>query len=162
MHIGLCIQKECVKHTDSKNNNKINEYMYNYTKPLIYDSIDINYFSAYLLRDIDFSILVEPNENLKIYIIQYKMKDIFLKLNENNTNPNYSLDSLDIIGTYNTSLNNIEELDNTDEYIKSKLYIELDLTFDLNIEFTIFYRKNENDYIMSNPNIKGKKVLLNM
>lgn len=163
MHIGLCIQKECVKHTNSKNIDKtITEYIYNYTKPLMYDSIDMNYFSAYLIRDVDFSILIDPGEKLKIYIIQYKTKDIFFKLNENNSNPDYSLDQLDIICCYNISTNNIEELDNTDEYIKSKLYMELDSTFDLSIEFTIFYRKIENDYIMSNPTINGKKKLLNI
>jgi hypothetical protein len=153
MYIGICIQKETIKNMDQMNdlNKTIKEYTYNYSKPLIYDDINKNYFLAYLLRDVDFSILVNPNEKLKIYVIQYKDKNIFLKLNENNSTPNHSLDMIDIIGNYNISIKNMEITDDTTEYIKSKLFFELDSTFDLSVEFTVFYRKNEEDYIMSNP-----------
>jgi len=162
MHIGICIQKETIKNMNQINdlNKTIKEYTYNYSKPLIYDDINKNYFLAYLIRDVDFSILVNPNEKLKIYVIQYQDKNIFLKLNENNSNPNHSLDMLDIIGNYNISIKNMEMTDDTTEYIKSKLFFELDSTFDLSVEFTVFYRKNEEDYIMSNPHIRGKKFIL--
>jgi len=145
MYLGICIYQ----------NNT-----YHYTKPFLYNSENKDYFVAQLIRDVDFSLIVELDEFLKIHLIKYKKKDSYLQFNENNICPFNVLDKIVILGSYDIYINSFEKYDSSLEYIKSRLFRKLDDIIDLNIEFTVIQRILEKDYILCTPKITGKKYFL--
>ncbi len=147
MYLGICIYQGDT---------------YHYTKPFLYSSEDKNYFSAQLIRDVDFSLIVELDEFLKVHIIKYKNKDSYLKFNQDNVSPFYVADKIGILNSYDVYVNELEKYDCSPEYIKSRLVRKLDNIVDLSIEFTVIERIVEKDYILCTPKITGKKYLLTM
>ena len=141
MFYGLCI-KSC-------NNN------YYFSKPLIMDILNNN-FTATLIRDIDYSFLLNLNDLIIIYIIEYPDAKYYCKCNKNNNLDN----NIKIIKEFQVIFNNIEELDYNDNFKKGVFSKNLDNENELKINFTTFYRKDENDYIVSNPYISGLKKIL--
>lgn len=147
MYLGLCIYQNDT---------------YHYTKPLLYNSENKNYFSAQLIRDVDFSLIVELDEFLKVYIIKYKNKDSYLQFNEDNVSPVYIADKIGVICSYDVYVRELQKYDCSSEYIKSRLVKKLDNIIDLTIEFTVIERITEKDYILCTPKITGKKYFLTM
>jgi hypothetical protein len=150
MYLGICIYQNDT---------------YHYTKPFLYsssDSEDKDYFTAQLIRDVDFSLIVELGEFLKIHLIKYKKKDSYLQFNENNVSPVYVADKIGIICSYDLYVTDLEKYDYSPEYIKLRLFRKLDDIVDLSIEFTVIERISEKDYILCTPKIRGKKYLLTM
>lgn len=150
MYLGICIYKNDT---------------YHYTKPLLYDhnnSEDKDYFTAQLIRDIDFSLIVELGEFLKMHLIKYKNKDSYLEFNENNVSPVNVADKIGIICSYDIYVTDLQKYDCSLKYIKSHLLQKLDDNIDLSIEFTVIERIMEKDYILCTPKIRGKKYILTM
>lgn len=147
MYLGLCIYQNDT---------------YHYTKPFLYNSENKDYFTAQLVRDVDFSIIVELDEFLKVHIIKYKKKDSYLQFNEDNVSPVYVADKIGILNSYDVYVNALEKYDCSPEYIKSRLVRKLDNILDLSIEFTVIHRITENDYILCTPKITGKRYFLMM
>ena len=147
MYLGLCIYQNDT---------------YHYTKPLLYNSENKDYFSAQLIRDVDFSLIVELDEFLKVHIIKYKNKDSYLQFNEDNVSPVYVADKIGIICSYDVYITDLQKYDCSPEYIKWRLARKLDNIIDLWIEFTLIERVAEKDYILCTPKITGKKYFLTM
>lgn len=141
MFYGLCV-KSC-------NNNK-----YYFSKPLIMNLFNGN-FSGTLIRDIDYSFLLNLNDSIIIYIIEYPTAKYYYQCNNNNILDN----KVKIIKEFEVIFSNIEELEFDNMYKKGTFSKKLDDENELNIVFTTFYRKDENDYIVSNPYISGLKKI---
>jgi hypothetical protein len=119
--------------------------------------INNNIFSGTLIRDIDYSFLLNLNDQIVIYIIQYPTKDYYYQCNNNNC-----IDSkIKIIKEFEVIFDNIKELDYNDTFKKGNFFKKLDYENELKINFTTFYRSDENDYILSNPYISGLKKIFN-
>lgn len=146
MLLGICI----------KRNN-----IYHYSKPFIVnnyvDNIGNNVFCAQIMRDIDFSVLLELNDNIVIDIIIYPNKMSSYDANLKNKDP----DLFTKLGSYNVVFNNIIEKTCIDNFEKGKYCLKLDNPYNLEIEFTTIIRQRERDYIITTPTITGNSNFLN-
>jgi len=141
MFYGLCV-KSC-------NNNN-----YYFSKPLIMNILNEN-FTLTLIRDIDYSFLLNLNDSIIIYIIEYPTAKYYYQCNNNNILD----DKIKIIKNFEVIFNNIEELEYNTMFKKGIFSKKLDDNNQLKINFTIFYRDEQNDYIVSNPYISGLKKI---
>lgn len=142
MIFGLCIKKD---------------ETFNYSKPLVIDVSDDKYFILQSIRDIDFSIIVQSMDNLKIYFVKYPTKDSYIKYNVKNITPENS--DITILGNYVIKfVPNKINLSNSNK--KINIVYELDKTFELSIYLTYIFRESDNDYILTTPFLNGNKSFL--
>lgn len=138
MMIGICIKQD----------NK-----YKYSKSLIMNMEDKDNFYGQLLRDIDYSLIVNIGDNLELYIIKYENKGEYYQANIQNMNP----EEFNILGKYILNIENIEFENGMRKGYLSKV---LEINKEINIKFTIILLEDKNNYYISNPNIYGKKEYL--
>ncbi len=135
MYIGICI----------KLNNK-----YTFSKPF-YINITDNDFIAQILRDVDYSVMLNESEEFTLFVIKYPKKTSYINANEN---PNL-ISSFEILGEYTIKTNNMNHeysIKNMDKYTLTKtLNNELNTT----IRFSIIKQKNKSNCILSLPTIIG-------
>jgi hypothetical protein len=112
-------------------------------------------FTLTLIRDIDYSFLLNLNDSIIIYIIEYPTAKYYYQCNNNNILD----DKIKIIKNFEVIFNNIEELEYNTMFKKGIFSKKLDDNNQLKINFTIFYRDEQNDYIVSNPYISGLKKI---
>jgi len=139
--IGICI----------KQNNE-----YKYSKPLIMNMEDKDNFYGQLIRDIDYSLIVNLGDNLELYIIRYNNKREYYEANLMNKNP----ENFIILGKYILNIENIYyEKINSKSMIRGYISKKLDINQGVKIKFTLISEDNK-DYYMSNPEISGNKNYL--
>ena len=140
--IGICIKQD-------------NEYKY--SKPLIMNMDNKDIFYGQLIRDIDYSLIVNIGDNLELYIIKYENKREYYEANIKNQNPEKFI----ILGEYILNIDNIEyEKINSKSMTRGYLSKYLDINNGVKIIFTLILSEDNNDYYMSNPEITGKKEYL--
>jgi len=142
MFLGLCIKKDGINH---------------YCKPFFLNDNDENIFIAQIIRDVDFSLIINLNDIFELTIIIYPMKDSYYNANKNNLNPN----TFKVLGKYNIIFDKIDDMIILDNFKKGVLRKKLDDNYDVDIEFSIILMENKVDYILSTPIIKGNKNYLN-
>ena len=142
MFLGLCIKKDDINH---------------YSKPFFLNDTDKNIFIAQIIRDVDFSLFINLNDIFELTIIIYPMKDSYYNANKNNLDPT----SFKVLGKYNIIFDKIDDIIILDNFKKGILKKRLDDNYDIDIEFSIILMKNNEDYILSTPIIKGNKNYLN-
>jgi len=140
--IGICIKQD----------NK-----YKYSKSLIMNMEDKEFFYGQLLRDIDYSLIVNIGDNLELNIIKYENKGAYYQANIQNINP----ENFNILGKYILNIENIE-FENSDSNSMTRGYLskDLDINKEVNITFTIMLSEDKKNYYISNPIISGKKEYL--
>jgi len=143
MFLGLCIKKD-----------EIN----NYCKPFFFNDIDENIFIGQIIRDVDFSLIINLNDMFELTIIIYPMKDSYYSANKNNLDPN----TFKVLGTYNIIFDKISDIIILGNFKKGVLKKRLDDNYDIDIEFSVILMKNKEDYILSTPYIKGNKKYLHL
>lgn len=142
MFLGLCIKKNDINH---------------YSKPFFLNDTDENIFIAQIIRDVDFSLFINLNDMFELTVIIYPMKDSYYNANKNNLDPT----TFKVLGKYNIIFDKIDNLIILDNFKKGVLKKRLDDNYDVDIEFSIILMKNNEDYILSTPFIKGNKNYLN-
>ena len=128
-----------------------------YCKPFFLNDIDKNIFIGQVIRDVDFSLFVKLNDIFELSIIIYPKKDSYYTANKNNLEPN----NFKILGNYTLVIDKIEDLIIMDNLKKGVIRKKLNENYDIDIEFSIIIMKNNTDYILSTPYIKGNKDYLN-
>jgi hypothetical protein len=141
MLLGLCIKIDNINH---------------YIKPFVLDNSYKDIFIGQVLRDIDFSLIIQMNDTFEINLIIYPNKYSYYTANRENTEPSF----FKILGKYTIVFNKIEHLIEINEYKKGYIIKKLDEVYDLHIEFLVILMENKEDYIISNPYIKGNKKFL--
>lgn len=124
-----------------------------FSRPLLIQ-YDKDTFMANILRDIDFSLLMSNNEEFKIYVVMYPDEKYYLK---------GSMNKVKILLCNNLKLDNI--VDNTviDDFRKGTYKTNLIVNnYSIELILTTIYRKEEKDYIVSNPYLYGKKSFLSI
>ena len=142
MFLGLCIKKNEINH---------------YSKPFFLNDTDENIFIAQIIRDVDFSLIINLNDIFELTVIIYPMKDSYYSANKNNLDPT----TFKVFGKYNIIFDKIDNLIILDNFKKGVLKKRLDDNYEVDIEFSIILMKNNEDYILSTPFIKGHKNYLN-
>jgi hypothetical protein len=142
MFLGLCIKRDNVNH---------------YCKPFFLNDIDENLFIGQIIRDVDFSLIINLNDIFELTIIIYPMKDSYYIANKNNLDPS----TFKVLGKYNIIFDKINDMIMLDNFKKGVMKKRLNDNYDLDIEFSIILMKNKVDYILSTPFIKGNKNYLN-
>ena len=142
MLLGICIQK-----------NNINYYC----KPFILNTEDEIYFIGQIIRDVDYSLIINLNETFDLFLIIYPDKFSFYTANTNNSEPS----DFKILGKYTITFDKIEELFSLSDFKKGTFNKKLDNTYDLEITFSTILRNNNNsEYFLLTPSIYGKKSYL--
>jgi hypothetical protein len=142
MFLGLCIKKDDINH---------------YCKPFFLNDTDENIFIAQIIRDVDFSLIINLNDIFELTVIIYPMKDSYYNANKNNLDPN----TFKVLGKYNIIFDKIDNIIILDNFKKGVLKKRLDDNYDVDIEFSIILMENKVDYILSTPFVKGNKNYLN-
>ena len=150
MFIGISIKK----------NNK-----FYFSKPLIIDNLNSNenYFYAFLSNDIDYSIILNYNEEIILNIVKYNNKDSYYFCNIYSSN----IDEAITLRTYNIYLEHCNNKQKNKNDKRELFEILLDEENNLEFNFSVInicklVRKyNSNDYILSLPVLKGKKSFIN-
>jgi hypothetical protein len=147
MIVGISIQKE----------NEI-ESLKIYSKPfLISSKIDNEEMILQIIRSNDCSFLASENDKFWIEIVAYRNKNEFYDLNKRITKV-----PLKIFGKYLIEINR-NLLENFNEsYSNYHLIKTLDNSFNLNIQFSVFYRIIEKDYVLTTPTLTCNKIYLNI
>jgi hypothetical protein len=115
-----------------------------YTKPFIID-FDDQYFNAEILKESDFSLIVEKNETIVFDLILLNDNVNFIDKIKHKKYKN--------LGTYNIKLNLYDSL------YKINVIEKLDDKFKLEITF-LAMQKNKKEFVLTNPSIKGLKTFL--
>jgi hypothetical protein len=110
-------------------------------------------FVAQIIRDVDFSFIVEQDDDFILTILSYNDKNDYYRLN---TNVKPSKEP-EIFGIYPIFFKN-----NNENSIKTHFNSVLDKEYDLKITFNVMFRKIENDYILSTPTLSGNKIFLSL
>ena len=124
-----------------------------YSKPFFLNNELKEIFVAQIIRDIDFSFIVEQEDNFILTILSYHDKNDYYRLN---TNVKPSKEP-EIIGIYPIFFKN-----NNENNIETHFNSVLDPEYNLKITFNVRYRKIENDYILSTPTLNGNKKFLSL
>jgi hypothetical protein len=132
-----------------------NNGMYSYSKPFILNNELKDKFIAQLIRDVDFSILLKNGEMIILDIIIYPNKNSYYKANSKNTSNNL----FKKLGSYNLLFESIEDT-NFQGFKKGYFKKLLDQDNNLNISFSTFYRKDDDNYIVTTPVICGNNNYL--
>ena len=145
MFVGFSIQKE----------NEI-ESLKIYSKPfLISSKIDNEEMILQIIRSNDCSFLCNENDKFWIEFVAYRNKTEYYDLNKK-----IIKEPLKIFGKYIMEINR-NLLDNFNEsYSNYHLMKTLDDSFNLNIQFSVFYRIVEKDYILTTPTLTCNKTYL--
>ena len=133
MYLGICI--------------KVNN-TYSFSKSFLMNTID-NKFYAQILRDVDYSLILDDKEEFTLYLLIYPQKTSYYDANKN---PDL-INSFKILGEYIMKVDNL--LKNIHKYSLTK---KLDELYELEINFGIIkYTNHNNDerYILNTPNISG-------
>ena len=117
-----------------------------YSKPFFLNIESDRVFVAQIIRDVDFSFIVEQESDFILTILSYYDKNDYYRLN---TNIKPSKQPT-IFGIYPIFFKN-----NNENFIESHFNSVLDKEYDLKITFNVRYRKIENDYILSTPTLYG-------
>ena len=133
-----------------------NNGMYSYSKPFILNYELKDKFIGQIIRDVDFSILLKNGEMIILDIIIYPNKNSYYEANSKNTSNNL----FKKLGSYNLLFESIENNNNFQDFKKGYFKKLLDQDNDLNISFSTFYRKVEDNYIVTTPVIYGNKNYL--
>jgi hypothetical protein len=108
-------------------------------------------FVAQIIRDIDFSFIIEQCDDFILTILLYHDKNDYYRLNTNIKPSNEP----EILGIYPIFFKN-----NNENFIASYFNTVLDIEYNLKIIFNTRYRKIENDYILSTPTLYGDKKFI--
>lgn len=122
-----------------------------YSKPFFLNTESDRVFVAQIIRDVDFSFIVEQADDFILTILSYNDKNDYYRLN---TNVKPSKDPI-ILGIYPIFFKN-----NNENLIETHFNTVLDKEYDLKITFNVRYRKIENDYILSTPTLNGTKKFI--
>jgi len=122
-----------------------------YSKPFFLNNDQDKIFVAQIIRDVDFSFIIENSEQFILSILLYHEKNDYYKLN---SNINLTKEPK-IIGIYKLFFKN-----NNDNYSQTHFNSVLDNEYNLKITFNMRYRKIENDYILSTPTLYGNKKFI--
>ena len=142
MYLGICILKNDIHY---------------YSKPFILNiDKENNSFTAQLIRDIDYSLILLKDENIVLEIIVYPNSKSYVEANIKNLQSNI----FKKLGTYNIIIKNIKEYKFAN-FKKGKFEKILDIYNNLNIEFNTIKREEKDEYIFSIPYISGKIDFLN-
>lgn len=145
MYIGISFQKE--NEVDSP---KI------YSKPfLISSKIDNEDMILQIIRSNDCSFLVSENDKFYVEIIAYRTKNEFYDLNQKN-----SIIPLNIFGKYLIEINRNLLDDFKESETNYYLRKELDNSHKLIIQFSVYYRIDKKDYILTTPTITCNKTYM--
>lgn len=142
MYLGICILKNDIHY---------------YSKPLILNiNKENNSFTAQLIRDIDYSLILLKDENIILEIIVYPNSKSYLEANIKNVESN----NFKKLGNYNIIIQNIymkeyKEL-KFDHFKKGKFKKTLDTYNELTVEFNTIKREEKDEYIFCIPFISGK------
>ena len=140
MFLGICI----------KYNNT-----YRYSKPFFLN-IDDDTFIAQIIRDVDYSFLINLNDTFELNVIIYPRNDSYFEANKDNIEPiNFK-----ILGKYTVNTDNIKFSTTYNNFNKGSLIKKLDNQYDVNIEFSILLLENKKDYMLSTPCITGNRNYL--
>lgn len=115
-----------------------------YTKPFIID-VDDQYFNGEILKESDFSLIVEKNETIIFDLVLFNDNINFIDKIKHKKYKN--------LGTYNIKLNLYDSL------YKINVIEKLDDKFKLEITF-LAMQKNKKEFVLTNPSIKGLKTFL--
>ena len=140
MNLGIAILKDTNK--------------FNFSKPLIINNHEKT-FEANLIRDVDYSVLMNINEKFVMHLVKYPKSNYYIKAN----NDNYLDNSIKIIRTFELCFHNFKELPSLDGFKRGEYKIMLDKALNLNIVFNVIQREN-GDYILTTPFISGNKEFL--
>jgi hypothetical protein len=137
MYLGLFFKK-----------NNINYF----SKPFLTE-FDNKTFISQIIRDIDFSILINLNDSIEFSIIIYPEKFSFYIANINNLEKT----TFKILGKYNIFFDIINDIIIFKDFKKGKFKKKLNDFYDLSIEFSVLFTENKLGYVLSTPTIKGTK-----
>ena len=135
---------------------------YHYSKPFI-----LNYylneqkekmFCAQLMRDIDLTITFNKNDIIELDILKYDDINSYSYGNKKYKNSNSIFNKL---GSYIVNFDNIINIINLPNFTKGNFIKKLDEEQNIEIKFTVIFQKNENNYILTTPSIKGYNIFLN-
>ena len=124
-----------------------------YSKPFFLNNESDEVFVAQIIRDVDFSFIVDQSDDFILTILSYHDKNDYYRLN---TNVKPSKEP-EILGIYPLFFKN-----NNENFIETHFNTILDKEYDLKITFNLRYRKIENDYILSTPTLSGNKKFLSL
>ena len=139
-------------------NNKNNKFYF--SKPLYVDKINENEFYGLLLKDIDYSMILNINEEIILNIVKYNNKDSYYYCNIEGLNNNDTV----TLGSYHLVFNDFSPKYDIYEYKREVFKRLLDEKYGIEIEFSVIstnrlIRKDKsNDYILSLPILKGNKI----
>jgi len=122
-----------------------------YSKPFFLNNELEEFFVAQIIRDVDFSFIVEQGDDFILTILSYHDKNDYYRLN---TNVKPSKEP-EILGIYPIFFKN-----NNENLIETYFNSVLDPDHNLKITFNVRYRKIENDYILSTPTLYGTKKFI--
>ena len=122
-----------------------------YSKPFFLNNDTDKFFIAQIIRDVDFSFIIENSEQFILTILLYHEKNDYYKLN---SNINLAKEPK-ILGIYQLFFKN-----NNHNYLQTHFNDVLDNEYNLKITFNMRYRKIENDYILSTPTLYGNKKFI--
>jgi hypothetical protein len=135
MFLGICVKY-----------NNIN----NYSKPFYFKEIDKKSFIAQIIRNIDFSLIINLNDTFELYIINYPKKDSYYIANKKNMQPN----NFNILGKYIINFDKINDICILSDFKKGNFKYNLEINYELIIDFSVLITNNMN-YIISNPCLQG-------
>lgn len=123
---------------------------YTYSKPFILNKEGDDKFIAQIIRDVDYSLIIDKNETITIEIVKYPKSTSYIEYNISGNYHNFT-----ILGTYNILFNKL----NNDYIFEKKSHgstsILIDDNYQLELYFTyISYKKIK--YILSTPMLTGK------
>ena len=144
MLLGISILKDGVL-----NDEKI------YTKPFINSFKEGNETLIFqIISSNDCAFLLTENSKFFIELVLYRTKNEYYELNLKKKEP------FKILGKYVMELNNntLDPFHDTNSYLRK----ELDNEYKLNIQFSVVYRHNEKDYILTTPTITCNKTYMSI
>ena len=128
-----------------------------YSKPFIINYDEESNIIAQLIRDSDYSLLIDKNENFILDIISYPDKLSYITANiEQNI-------EFKKFGSYQLKFDKITDQKNFFDMEKGSYFKNLDSTYNLEIKFTVLLRPKQNkkytnnEYILTTPILKFNK-----